>query len=62
MVTFLDKFLSLHSVHSSLPALAHNITIHYSFDFAQQVSTLELVTFIQCDFFFCFHLKKKSKL
>ncbi len=59
-MTFLDKYLSLPPVHSSLPALALNITIHYSFDFAQQVSTLELVTFIQCDFFLL-SFKKKIK-
>ncbi len=35
---FIDQGLAVPPIHSSLPALSHDFSIHYSFDFAQQVS------------------------
>ena len=35
---FTDKGLTVPPIYSSLPAISHSISIHYSFDFAQQVS------------------------
>ena len=34
---FVKKGLPLPAIHSLLPALGNNISMHYSFDFAQQV-------------------------
>ena len=35
---FTDQGLDIPSIHSCLPSKSHSISIHYSFDFAQQVS------------------------
>ena len=45
-IAFVNKGLDLPPVGSSLPPLSHDISIHYSFDFAQQVNSFVFCLFV----------------